>query len=60
MLGTAETCMVKLGYRTLEFSEVLAGLKEGDHVAVSEQDKLKSGRFVRQRLVRGLPPPNPQ
>jgi hypothetical protein len=34
---------VKIGYRTLEFSEVLNGLKEGDHVVVSDQDKLRPG-----------------
>ncbi len=59
-LGVVEKRTVKIGYRTLEFSEVLAGLKEGDRVAVSEQDKLKPGRFVRQRVVRGVPPPKPQ
>ena len=58
-LGVVEKRTVKIGYRTLEFSEVLAGLKEGDHVVVSEQDELKPGRFVRQRVVRGLPPPKP-
>jgi len=59
-LGVVEKRTVKIGYRTLEFSEVLAGLKEGDRVVVSEQDKLKPGRFVRQRTVRGVPPPKPQ
>ena len=59
-LGVVEKRTVKIGYRTLEFSEVLAGLKEGDHVVVSEQEKLKPGRFVRQRVVRGEPPPKPQ
>jgi RND family efflux transporter MFP subunit len=59
-LGVIEKRTVKIGYRTLEFSEVLAGLKEGDHVVVSEQEKLKPGRFVRQRVVRGEPPPKPQ
>ncbi len=59
-LGVVEKRTVKIGYRTLEFSEVLDGLKEGDHVVVSGQDKLKPGRFVRQRAVKGVPPPKPQ
>ena len=45
---------VKVGYRTLEFSEVLDGLQEGDRVVVSDQDKLRSGQFVRQRIVKNL------
>lgn len=50
--GTVEARTVKIGYSTLEYAEVLAGLEKGDHVVVSEQDKLRPGRFVRQRLVR--------
>lgn len=42
---------VHIGYRTLEYAEVLDGLKEGDHVVVADQDKLHPGQFVRQRLV---------
>ena len=59
-LGVVEKRTVQIGYRTLEFSEVLVGLKEGDRVVVSEQDKLKPGRFVRQRAVKGVLPPKPQ
>jgi RND family efflux transporter MFP subunit len=51
---------VKTGYRTLEFSEVLGGLSEGDHVVISDQEKLRPGQFVRQRLVKGMPQPKPQ
>jgi multidrug efflux pump subunit AcrA (membrane-fusion protein) len=51
---------VKIGYRTLEFSEVLNGLKEGDHVVVSDQDKLRPGQFVRQRMLRSVPREKPQ
>ena len=50
-LGVVEKRTVKIGYRTLEFSEVLEGLKEGDRVVVSDQDKLRPGQFVRQRTV---------
>ena len=51
---------VKIGYRTLEFSEVLDGLKEGDRVVVSDQDKLRSGQFVRQRTVRSMRQEKPE
>jgi RND family efflux transporter MFP subunit len=50
-LGVIEKRTVKVGYRTLEFSEVLDGLKEGDRVVVSDQGKLKPGQFVRQRVL---------
>jgi RND family efflux transporter MFP subunit len=49
--SVVEKRTVKVGYRTLEFSEVLDGLKEGDRVVVSDQDKLRSGQFVRQRTI---------
>ena len=52
--GVVEKRTVKVGYRTLEFSEVLEGLKEGDHVVVSDQDKLRSGQFVRQHMVKSV------
>ena len=55
-VGLVEKRTVKVGYRTLEFSEVLDGLKEGDHVVVSDQDKLRPGQFVRQRMVKGASP----
>ena len=55
-LGLVEKRTVRVGYRTLEFSEVLDGLKEGDHVVVSDQDKLRPGQFVRQRMVKGASP----
>ncbi|MEO8439860.1 MAG: efflux RND transporter periplasmic adaptor subunit [Spartobacteria bacterium] len=59
-LAVIEKRTVKTGYRTLEYTEVLAGLKEGDRVVVSEQDKLKPGKFVRQRFVSRLPPEKPR
>jgi RND family efflux transporter MFP subunit len=49
--GLVEARTVKVGYRTLDFAEALDGLKEGDRVVVSDQDKLRPGQFVRQRLV---------
>lgn len=53
--GLIEKRTVKIGYRTLEFSEVLDGLEENDHVVVSDQDKLRPGQFVRQRLLKNVP-----
>jgi membrane fusion protein, multidrug efflux system len=49
--GMVEARTLKVGYRTLEFAEVLEGLKEGAHVVVADQDKLRPGQFVRQRRV---------
>ena len=50
--GMVEARTVKVGYRTLEFAEVLEGLQEGAHVVVGDQDKLRPGQFVRQRRIR--------
>jgi RND family efflux transporter MFP subunit len=47
---------VKVGFRTLDFAEVISGLSEKDYVVVSDQDKLRSGQMVRKRVV-SLPPP---
>jgi RND family efflux transporter MFP subunit len=52
--GVVEKHPVKIGYRTLEFSEVIDGLKEGDRVVVSDQERLRSGQFVRQRTVKSM------
>lgn len=56
--GTIQTRTVKVGYRTLDFSEILDGLSEGDRVVLSDQDKLRPGRFVRQRVAK-IPAPEP-
>ncbi|MEO5722703.1 MAG: efflux RND transporter periplasmic adaptor subunit [Chthoniobacterales bacterium] len=42
---------VETGYRTLDVTEVLGGLKEGDHVIVSDLDRFRAGQPTRQRLV---------
>ena len=42
---------VQVGYRTLEYTEALSGVSERDRVVVSEQDKLRPGQLVRQRMV---------
>src|SRR6266550_6695128 len=35
---------VKVGFRTLDFTEAVNGLTEGDHVVLFDQDKLRPGR----------------
>jgi multidrug efflux pump subunit AcrA (membrane-fusion protein) len=47
---------VQIGYRTIDFSEVVSGLKEGDRVIVSDQDKFRPGQLARYRMVRPTPP----
>jgi len=42
---------VKVGFRTLDFAEAITGVTEGDHVVLSDQDKLHPGEAVRQRMV---------
>lgn len=55
--GIVQPRTVKVGFRTLDFSEALSDLAEGDHVIVSDQDKFHSGLPVRQRVVSSPPPP---
>jgi RND family efflux transporter MFP subunit len=55
--GIVQPRTVKVGFRTLDFSEALNGLAEGDHVIVSDQDKFHSGQPVRQRMVNSPPSP---
>ncbi len=58
--GLIDKRTVRIGYRTLEFSEVLGGLKENDHVVVSDQDKMRPGQFVRQRVLKNVAQEKPQ
>ncbi len=53
--GIVQSRTVKVGYRTLDFTEVLDGLSEGDRVVLSDQDKLRPGRPVRQRATKIMP-----
>jgi RND family efflux transporter MFP subunit len=53
--GLIQSRTVKVGYRTLDFSEVLSGVTEGEHVVLSDQDKLRPGRPVRQRVAKVVP-----
>jgi RND family efflux transporter MFP subunit len=50
--GIVQSRTVRTGYRTLDYSEVLDGLSEGDRVVLSDQDKLRPGRPVRQRVTK--------
>lgn len=54
--GIVQSRTVNIGYRTLDYSEALSGVREGEHVVISDQDKLRPGHFARQRIV-SLPPP---
>jgi RND family efflux transporter MFP subunit len=53
--GLVESRTVKVGYRTLDFSEVLSGVSEGERAVLSDQDKLRPGRPVRQRVAKVVP-----
>src|SRR5437660_4068169 len=49
--GIVHARTVQGGFRTLDFAEAMSGLAEGDHVVLSDQDKLHPGEPVRQRMV---------
>lgn len=53
--GIVQKKTIKVGFRTLDFSEALSGVSAGDRVVVSDQDKLRSGEPVRQRRVNFSP-----
>jgi multidrug efflux pump subunit AcrA (membrane-fusion protein) len=55
--GIVQRRTVNVGFRTLDFSEALSGLADGDHIIVSDQDKFHSGQPVRQRMINAPPPP---
>src|SRR5216110_2847683 len=54
--GIVQARTIKVGFRTLDFAEAISGLAEGNHVVVSDQDKLHPGEPVRQRMI-STPPP---
>lgn len=58
--GLVQSRTIKIGYRTLDFSEVLDGVAEGDRVVLSDQDKLRPGRPVRTRVSKITPRVNVQ
>src|SRR5436305_98198 len=49
--GIVHRRTVKIGFHTLDFTEALSGVSNGDHVVVEDQDRLRPGQFVRQRRV---------
>src|SRR5437870_13907046 len=49
--GIVERRTVKVGFRTLDFTEALSGIAVGDHVVVTDQDRLRPGQPARQRKV---------
>ncbi len=55
--GQVDARTVRTGFRTLDFTEALEGVKEGAHVVVADQDQLRPGQFVRQRVVKSAPAP---
>ena len=55
--GIVQKRTIKVGFRTLDFSEALSGLSAGDRVVISDQDKLRTGEPVRQRRVDFNPRP---
>jgi len=58
--GVVQKRTVKVGFRTLDFSEAMSGLSLGDHVVVADQDRLHPGKPVRQRLIRPPKEENPK
>jgi RND family efflux transporter MFP subunit len=55
--GMVQRRTVNVGFRTLDFSEALSGLADGDRVIVADQDKFHSGQPVRQRMINAPAPP---
>lgn len=53
--GVIQKRTVKVGYRTLDVTEVGAGLSLGDRVVVADQDRLHPGRTVRSRAIHFAP-----
>lgn len=49
--GIVQRRTIKVGFRTLDFTEALSGVSAGERVVVADQDRLKPGEPVRQRRV---------
>ena len=50
-LGIVHARTVKVGFRTLDFTEAIEGLSLGDRVVLADQDQLRPGRPARSRDV---------
>ena len=53
--GLVQSRTVRVGYRTLDFSEIVSGLSEGERAVLSDQDKLRPWKLVRQRVAKIVP-----
>jgi RND family efflux transporter MFP subunit len=49
--GIVQRRTIKVGFRTLDFTEALSGVSTGERVVVADQDRLKPGEPVRQLRV---------
>jgi RND family efflux transporter MFP subunit len=49
--GIVRKRTVKTGFQTLDYTEAMNGLSNGEHVIISDQDRFHPGSFVRQRKV---------
>ncbi len=49
--GLIQKRTVKVGFRTLDFTEALSGVSQGERVVVADQDRLSPGQPVRQRRI---------
>ena len=49
--GTVRRRTIKVGFRTLDFTEALSGIAVGDRVIIADQDRLHPGQPVRQHRV---------
>lgn len=49
--GMVQRRTVKVGFRTLDFSEIISGISLGESVVVADQDKLRPGQAVRQHRI---------
>ncbi|HEY2102397.1 MAG TPA: efflux RND transporter periplasmic adaptor subunit [Chthoniobacterales bacterium] len=49
--GIVHARTVKVGFRTLDFAEAINGVSLNDRVIVSDQDRFRPGRLVRQRKI---------
>jgi RND family efflux transporter MFP subunit len=51
--GFVQARTVKVGYRTLDFTEAIDGVAEGERVIVSDQDRFRPGQPARHRVIAG-------
>jgi RND family efflux transporter MFP subunit len=49
--GIVQKRTIKVGFRTLDFTEALSGVSAGDRVVVEDQDRLHPGEPVRQQRI---------